>query len=211
WRTPTKLLEKLSGALKSLTGEYLGVREYQPGDSPRSIHWKKSLRTEGVENFVVKVFGSEEIEEAARGGEVAILADLAAPNPVELDTLLQAVYGTVLTAVERGGGAFSQVYLYIELPNDKLYFISGKAIDVLYGLNAVLLSEKVETCHNYESWNRVEAPITGEPYGVLKDLADYYTALGNQLARDLEERSIKKGTVVQLLFSKTSAFKFYYV
>ncbi|MCX8205600.1 MAG: hypothetical protein N3H31_08140, partial [Candidatus Nezhaarchaeota archaeon] len=25
WRTPTKLLEKLSGALKSLTGEYLGV------------------------------------------------------------------------------------------------------------------------------------------------------------------------------------------
>ncbi|MDW8083037.1 MAG: DUF58 domain-containing protein [Sulfolobales archaeon] len=211
WRTPAKLLEKLSGALKSLIGEYLGVREYQPGDSPRSIHWKKSLRTESVENIVVKVFGSEEIEKVSGGGEVAILADLAAPNPVELDALLQAVYSTVLAAVGRGGDAFSQVYLYIELPNDKLYFIAGKAIDVLHGLNTILLSEKVETYHNYESWNRVEAPIVGEPRGILKDLANYYAALGNQLARDLEERGIKKGTVVQLLFSKTSVFKFYYV
>ncbi|MEM2752258.1 MAG: DUF58 domain-containing protein [Sulfolobales archaeon] len=211
WKVPAKLAGMLSGALKSLTGDYLGVREYQPGDSPRSIHWKKSVRDEGLESIAVKVFGSEEMERASGGRSTVVIADLTAPNALELDGLLQAVYGSILMSFERSGGVFTQTYLYLKTPSGKLYFLKGKAVDVLYGLNVLVVSEKIEALYNYESWPRLRPPVTEQPHGALKDLEDYFSAYGDQLARDLEEKGVRKSALVQLVFSKATAFKYYYV
>jgi len=211
WRVPARLTGVLEGMVKSLTGDYLGVREYQPGDSPRSIHWKKSVRDEGLESLAVKVFGVEEMERASGGRSTVVIADLTAPNPSELDGLLQAVYGAILMSLERSGGVFTQTYLYLKTPSGKLYFLKGKAVDVLYGLNVLVVSEKIEAFYNYESWPRLRPPVTEQPRGALKDLEDYFSAYGDQLARDLEEKGVRKNAVVQLVFSKATAFKYYYV
>ncbi len=44
WESTTRVVEALaSTSSRASRGEYIGVREYVSGDSPRSMHWKKSV------------------------------------------------------------------------------------------------------------------------------------------------------------------------
>ncbi len=75
---------------KALIGDIAGVREYQAGDNPKFIHWKKSLSYR-------KLMVTE--RESGGLGEVIVLADLTCTNNSSLDKLLYTLLYTIDKAV----------------------------------------------------------------------------------------------------------------
>ncbi|MFN3268656.1 MAG: DUF58 domain-containing protein, partial [Zestosphaera sp.] len=145
WRIPQKILERVIQAARGYVGEYLGVREYTPGDSPRMIHWKKSSRRTDIMDLVVKVYSASDVEKHAHPSRSIVIADLTSTNVAELDLLLQTLYSYVLSAVEKQTKTPSEFYLYLVTPRGETYFLRGKAVDVLLGLNTIVLEEKLTT------------------------------------------------------------------
>jgi hypothetical protein len=68
-------------ASKAQRGDYSGVREYEPGDNPKMIHWKKSLRRELLEDLYVKIYSAEQVGGGGGAGTRVILADLTGSKP----------------------------------------------------------------------------------------------------------------------------------
>ena len=61
--------------------ETFGIREYQPGDSPRSVHWKLSTK---LDRLMVRQFSQP------ASHSTLLLLEQAGPDPLLLDTLLDA-------------------------------------------------------------------------------------------------------------------------
>lgn len=203
WEAATRVLEALATSSRVFRGDYAGVREYTPGDHPRSIHWKKSV---SIGELVVKVYESG-------GGEVGgspalVVADWDASNPVELDYLIQVTYSALV--VGRG-----RRYLYLVLPSGRVYYVSGEALDVLRALDAVLLTEGVEARFNYEAPQRVGTRDTvgelGRVGGKLSLVDSYYRALAKALVDDVETRGIPRGSTYVLIHPKAYALRYTYL
>jgi hypothetical protein len=203
WEAATRVLEALATSSRVFRGDYAGVREYTPGDHPRSIHWKKSV---SIGELVVKVYESG-------GGEVGgspalVVADWDASNPVELDYLIQVTYSALV--VGRG-----RRYLYLILPSGRVYYVSGEALDVLRVLDAVLLTEGVEARFNYEAPQRVGTRDTvgelGRVGGKLSLVDSYYRALAKALVDDAEARGIPRGSTYVLIHPKAYALRYTYL
>jgi len=73
----------LYGQTKSRTGEFIGCREYTPGDDPKAIHIKKSVEKQ---KLIIKEF--EQIGIAP----IFIMVDVGVSTPEELDEVL---YNTI--------------------------------------------------------------------------------------------------------------------
>jgi hypothetical protein len=203
WEVATRVLEALATSSRVFRGDYAGVREYTPGDHPRSIHWKKSV---SIGELVVKVYESG-------GGEVGgspalVVADWDASNPVELDYLIQVTYSALV--VGRG-----RRYLYLILPSGRVYYVSGEALDVLRALDAVLLTEGVEARFNYEAPQRVGTRDAvgelGRVGGKLSLVDSYYRALAKALVDDAETRGIPRGSTYVLIHPKAYALRYTYL
>lgn len=207
WHRPLKILDRLVEKTKSYVGEYIGIREFQPGDTPRAIHWKKSLRAMERDDLVVKLYSAETLEKGAGGRDLVIIADLVTPSPRELDMILYAVYSTLLksleTPIERGPRAC----VYLILPRGVVYFIDGKILEVISALNTILVEEGIRALYDYDPLPRGRVMVVALT-GFARALQDYYVALGTSLAKDLGERGIAKHTVVHLLFSRAFIYKY---
>ncbi|MEM4614865.1 MAG: DUF58 domain-containing protein [Desulfurococcaceae archaeon] len=210
WRAPRKILERTIQVVKAYVGEYIGVRNYQPGDSVRLIHWKKSFRKEDVLDLAVKVYSSGEMEKRSTGGRLIVLADLTATSPEELDLLLQTLYSQLLSVIRDSGRALSELYLYLVTPRNETYFLKGKVVDILSALNALILEERYTSLYNYSSWPRINPPVKGKATGLLEQLVEYYRSYGHALVRDLNSWGLEKGSII-LIHSKALGFKYYVI
>lgn len=207
WRRPLRVIERVAEKAKSHVGEYLGVREYQPGDNPRAIHWKKSLKTSDRDDIVVKVYGSESIDRGPGGGDFVIFADLVTPSPRELDLILHAVYSILLEALKSPKDLGVNAYVYLVLPRGTVYFLNGKVLDVISALDTILMEDEVRAMYDYDPYPRnriLEVASTG----FLKSLQEYYTSLGTLLIRELIDRKIPKQTTIYMLFSRALIYKY---
>jgi hypothetical protein len=191
---------------KSLVGEYAGVREFEPGDSLKMIHWKKSLRRDDIEELFVKVFQSEESVEGGGGGVSVFFADLVCTSHVDLDVVLTALYAKLLRGVERGG-ALQEVHLFVKPPGSVVYYFSGKVVDVLAALNTLTLKGLVTPLYDYESWGRERRVVLGSSRGFIRELEEYYRALGLAIAELIKIRVGERKRVV-LIHSKAHAYKY---
>ncbi len=89
YRRALELGEKL---VVGLVEEVTGVREYQPGDSLRQLHWKKMLK---IQKPVVKLL------EGRRDEVMKVGALLYASTPKSLDRVLEALIAVVATTLTR--------------------------------------------------------------------------------------------------------------
>lgn len=204
WELVTRVVEALaSTSARAFRGEYVGVREYVSGDSPRSIHWKKSV---SLGELIVKVYESEGSSHG--GGPIIVVASWDASSPVELDSLIQATY----SALVAGGG---EKFLYLHMPSDKIYYIAGNVLDVLKALDMVLSIEGVEARFRYESYRRERVlEVIKEISGVGGKLAlvdSYYRASAKALVEDIESRGITRRSRYVLIHPKAYTLKYTYL
>ncbi|MEM2021362.1 MAG: DUF58 domain-containing protein, partial [Zestosphaera sp.] len=204
WVVPARILEFITRqAAGTVAGDYAGVREYCPGDHPKSIHWKKSL---SVGELVVKIFAGE--GEGGGGKSSLVIADWDASNPLELDNLIQATYSALLT-----GGPVKM--LYLRLPNGKIYLVKGDLIDVLSALDFVMSSEDVEARFNYDSWVREQARSMTEELKdsvePLKSLDLYYRALAESVTEELERQGVPKDSSFFIIHPRAYTIKYTYL
>lgn len=207
WYVPFHVIEKMVEKAKSYVGEYMGVREYQPGDSPRTIHWKKSLRAPDRENLVVKLYSSESLEKSGGGRSIVVLADLVTPSLRELDLLLHTLYSLLLESVKSPENVAVKTYVYLILPRNKVYLLHGKVIDVVFALNTILLEEGVSALYDYEPYSRIK-PTGKPPKGFLEVLDDYFNSIGIALVKDLVDRGVPRNSTVHLVFSRALSYKY---
>ncbi len=191
---------------KAHFGEYLGVREYLPGDSLKAIHWKKSFCRELVEDLYVKVFSSKPEERGGGRGARIIYADLTATSPRELDILISAIYGELLRELERGR-PFITTHLFIAIPGEGLHYIHGKLVDVVTALNIMIQRYEVRALYNYETWRRTRTIRLGEAHGFVNQLEEYYKALGLSIASAVKSE-VGVGKPIVLIHSNALAYKY---
>lgn len=193
-------------ASKAQRGDYSGVREYEPGDNPKLIHWKKSLRRELLEDLYVKIYSAEHAGGGGGAGTRIILADLTATNPVELDTLLSALYGELLYELT-SEKPLTRVHLFLKIPGEELIHVSGKVVDVVVALNTIIQEYDVRALYNYETWGRTRSIKLGESIGFISELENYYRAFGLAIAEVLRSNTGGK-TAVQLIHSNSLGYKY---
>lgn len=202
---PRRLVESIESAVKAYRGEYIGLRDYQPGDPPHLIYWKRSMVREDVEKLYVKQYSrSSEEEGAGGGGEVTVISDLTSVSPMELDLLLQATYSILLSHAGIRGDA----YLYVKTPRSGAFLFKGKVIDVILGLNTLLVEEDVTPLYSYDTWERVRGIPLGESKGFIRGLEEYYEAYANALINVIERAGVRKKSVFHLVHSNALSLKY---
>ena len=213
WVVPKVLLLEVEGSLsrhaaRDFGGEYMGTREYVPGDNPRTIHWKKSLRKELSEDYCVKIYARERESSSGGGGVRVILADLTAVNPVELDLMLSALYGELLSELSTEK-PLTQVHLFIKIPGEEgLLYISGGVVDALVALNTITRKHSLRALYNYETWKRSRIIELRGSTGFIGDLEMYYRALGLSLVKAIESKIGRRKATVQVIHSNALACKY---
>ncbi|WP_428723986.1 DUF58 domain-containing protein [Thermogladius sp.] len=137
WRLARRVYILMRRLFSGFYGEYIGCRDYIPGDPPRRIHWKKSA-SKG--KLVVKEFSRGDGGGVAGGsGGLLIVADWVASNYEELDSLVL----TTLSLVWYVKDVKESLYIYLRTPSLREYFISGSPLESLAGLISVLRSEEL--------------------------------------------------------------------
>lgn len=193
-------------AARAYVGEYVGVREYIPGDNPKTIHWKKSFRRELVEDLYVKVFSSQPEEGGGGRGVRIVYADLASTSPSELDMLISTVYSLLLRELE-SGKPFTTIHLFIAIPGEGLHHIYGRLVDVVAALNTLIVKYGVRALYDYETWRRTRTIVLGEAQGFISQLEEYYKALGLAVA-DAVKNEVGVGGPITLIHSNALAYKY---
>ncbi len=135
-------LEELAN-VKSIRGEFYGVKDYTPGDDIRSIHWKKSI---SKNKLVVREFVKSPHEEAIERPQSIdlILCDLRSTLPEELSTLVQATISMLLLSRS------NRVSLILVLP-ERVFEVQGGPFDVLRWFIDRMLRENIEPLYRYRS------------------------------------------------------------
>lgn len=211
WVFMKRLMREIQASISLYTsrvyfGEYIGVREYQPGDNPRIIHWKKSFRRELLEDLYVKVYTKEQFGGEGGVGVRVLFVDLTTTSLVELDMLLSALYGELLSELV-SEKPLTRIHLFIKIPREELIHISGKVVDVIVALNTIIQKYDVKALFNYETWKRTRSIRLGESQGFISDLENYYRAYGLALAELFKTTSGEKITI-QLIHSNALGYKY---
>ena len=192
-------------AVKSHTGEYIGVREYMSGDSPKIIHWKKSLRREDLEDVYVRLY-AREIEKGGGRGSRVLYVDLTSTNQRELDLLVSTLYSKLLRSLSRQSPLIN-THLFLKLPAGDTYYINGKLVDVTAALNTIIQKHGLQPLYNYQFWRGGRLIMLGEARGIVGDLESYYKELGLAISVSLREK-VGEGSSIVLIHSNALAYKY---
>jgi len=115
----------LYGQIKSRSGEFIGCREYIPGDDPRAIHIKKSVEKQ---KLIVKEY------EQVGTAPIFIIVDVGVSTPEELDEVLYNTIQVIIYFILN-----RRMKVSIVVYNDKGYLVR------VPGINPVHLLKKFIT------------------------------------------------------------------
>ncbi|PUA33847.1 MAG: hypothetical protein B7O98_00030 [Zestosphaera tikiterensis] len=173
-----KLIEEyveISGEVKWRTGEYAGVREFEPGDTFRDLHWKKTL---SMLRFVSKEYVTASESQGggggAGGGEAFLIVNLTATSSRELDALLANLLHHVVERTSSDPEASLDVVLVL---GGYVAVLSGNAVGVLELLYRTLRGSPLEVLYEYESLNRYLRPEEVEFISKAMDLKPFNALL----------------------------------
>ncbi len=189
-------------------GDYMGAREYYPGDSIRDVHWKKSL-SKGV--LYVKEYGGR--SPAGGGGPILFIVDLTCSNPIELDRVAFASHVAILRHAT--SHPLSEAILYIILPSGKEYFMRGRSLEVFKAFQTLFKIEDVFVRYDYESPGRsLPGELIRELYNVAEDVevVGYLVTVARSFAQsfigELLSLDVKPPMTFTLIHGRPTAFKY---
>ncbi|MEM0341566.1 MAG: DUF58 domain-containing protein [Desulfurococcus sp.] len=195
------------GVAGTRIGDYRGVRLYEPGDSLRDIHWKKTL---GILELVAKTYeasGEHPVSEGGAGGGVLVIANLNSTSPLELDALLAAVLHHILDNASVNPEFQLEMML---IAGRYILVLKGPAMGVLGLFYNVLREKPIESMYNYNSYNRYPEPVEVEYMissgpEVFKVLATVFEIDGRELVASLLREDIKPGRQFTLIHGRATS------
>ncbi|RLE58381.1 MAG: hypothetical protein DRJ35_07995, partial [Thermoprotei archaeon] len=124
-----KLQTSLQRSLRrSRMGEYIGARDYAPGDAFRNIHWKKTISRGSI---VIKEYSSSDaISRPSRASKLQpiIIADLFAVSHIELDRILFTLLGVLAATLKKSPSTELALIIVV---GKKALSVKGRSIDIL--------------------------------------------------------------------------------
>ncbi|MEB3845475.1 MAG: DUF58 domain-containing protein [Desulfurococcales archaeon] len=139
------------GELEARIGDYMGVREYVPGDDPRNIHWKRSL---SIQRLTSKEYatpgGSGSSSWSAGRGGLFLLACMECSWSTDLDYLLTRILSVLVNQSERNPESRFTLLLHTE---SKTLILDGTVMAVLELLYRTLRENPLELKYEYQSLN----------------------------------------------------------
>lgn len=202
WLPFTRLysaIEELIGAL-SHYGEYVGARDYYPGDSLRRIHWKKSV---SLNKLVVKEYSRSAGGQGREGAVNTLVVDWVSTNPVDLDQVVGTTLELLLTFPPT-----KNCLMILTTQSGNLYLITGRTVDVL---SAVYLLAKNETplpYYDYRLEKHISTTYIVRGGRVLEQLYEYYEALANMVLKTLLDNGATPGTSIAMVYNPPTSAKY---
>ena len=201
------------GAKRRGRGVYEGVRLYVPGDSPRDIHWKKSV---SLGRLVVKVYSSGGGGEGSRGEGVAVvIADLQAPTPEELDELSFKLLALLARSAYRDPER--EALLVLTLPNGVRGALHGPAMSILAGVVHLFRRGAVFLDHRYDSMGvplgprdaeALDSPGAPKP---LRVIASVNRVFAEEVLRTVEGSGIPPPSPYTVISGRATALRYAFV
>lgn len=181
-------------------GEYIGSRNYVPGDFIKHIHWKKSI---GIGFMIVKEFGRETPEKlknlSSRSMEPIIIVDLYATNSLELDRILSSLIRLCLSLLEISPELRFILILSI---SGTIISIRGKAIDIMFKLYKVFKELPMQILYSYNPVKVDEKNIEEILKMSIKPrLVSMYIASNTDYAEKLLKLLIANGVMPPKIFT----------
>ncbi|RLG82189.1 MAG: hypothetical protein DRO40_08290 [Thermoprotei archaeon] len=210
----SKGIGRVSGYVKhSRIGEYLGARDYIPGDRLRDIHWKKSL---SKHSLIVKEYGVsggvESFTSRSSVLEPIVILDLFATSNIELDHMMYNLLNIYLNIVRRN--PVTRSYLVL-IAREFILVVKGKSIDILYNLYRTLERSLPKILYSYESIGRYlemeyvkEIIENGYKPRPLTMLVKVNKAFSNNIVNALIENTILPPKPYTLIHSKSLSFRY---
>jgi len=133
---------------RSRMGEYIGARDYAPGDAFRNIHWKKTISRGSI---VIKEYSSSgAILKPSRASKLQpiIIADLFAASHIELDRILFTLLGVLAAALKKSP---STEFALIIIVGKKALSVKGRSIDILYHFYRALEKSMPKIIYPYKA------------------------------------------------------------
>ncbi len=193
--------------VRTLRGEYYGVREYVPGDNPKNIHWKKSI---AKGELVVKEFsgGLNSLNEL---GPIIIFADITVSNILEFDKVSYNIFSLILkyAALNPHG----ELVLLLTLPNGDMIAISGGARDVLLELYKLFRERVMHVDLDYYSMSnmlgREEIDTIMSTKNMVLDTIKYINAsFYSRVLSVLGRLGLDMPTYYTIIHGKPTSFKY---
>lgn len=162
--------------LRSTPEEYVGSREYQPGDDLRFIDWKATARRQAL---IIREFRGE------LGSQPLLALDLRCMGPYTCDAVASAVLSLAVGLASQGVRA-SGLY---EADSGRLLSFSSSQGLLAYVVERVLESRVVDELDLYEF---IEPPTLDEIRRVLREIA----GLSIEPVVKARERVLAHGNIV---------------
>lgn len=204
WVPYSRFYGAVSEAIRTLSsyGEYSGVREYQPGDRLKLIHWKKSL---SLGRLVVKEYTTTPQKGGGTGGIQLVVADWTATNSADLDNL---IYFTLLAILR--SPPTSRYLVIILTPAGDMYLLKGKTIDVLDALNKLIMTEVSSLSINY----KVPREISDYKYYIqttgdkARLLVEYYEKVARWIYQTIREQGNGGVDSIMIVHASPTSLKY---
>jgi len=176
-------------AVRSRVGEYVGARVYEPGDSLKTIHWKKSLSKQMLisKDYSTSSEGEGFEHSASSGGRVVAVVNLYASNPMDLDSVLAALLHYIVDSASKDPNMHVDVLL---ISGPYMAVLRGPAVGILKLLYDALVKKPVEALYSYESINR---------YMGVEEISFMYRSGGWSLRAIIAALESSAGAVVKAL------------
>jgi len=133
---------------RSRIGEYIGARDYAPGDAFKNIHWKKTISRGSI---VIKEYSSSDaIPRPSRASKLQpiIIADLFAVSHIELDRILFTLLGVLAAALKKSPSTELALIIVV---GKKALSVKGRSIDILYHFYKALEKSMPKIIYPYKA------------------------------------------------------------
>ena len=204
WVPYSTIYGAVSEAIRTLSsyGEYSGVREYQPGDHLKLIHWKKTL---SLGRLVVKEYTTTPQRGGGTGSIQLVVADWTATNSADLDNL---IYFTLLAILKSPPTSWHLVIVLT--PAGEMYLFKGKAIDVLDALYKLIVAKVSSLGTNYRIFREISdyKEYIQAPLEKSRLLVEYYEEAARWIHQTIREHGEGAVDSIMIIHASPTSLKY---
>ncbi len=195
----------LLGARKYRRGEYMGAREFSSGDSPRDIHWKKTISK-------LKLYVKEYSGHSGGGGgnRILVITDLLSSNSRELDTITYTTLSFIVGMLARNVNA--ELSLVVIAPSNEILYVRGSPLQILAFFTRVYEEGLVKLFYEYESFGREYGPddiyklLTFKDKSlIIETIRQYSIMFSKKLLRMFSEKKLLPPLLFTIIHGNPSA------